>query len=67
MVGKHLKPNIYHIMPVNGDGQMRTVNQYQLQDLSKTQDVAGPASLQSSQERLQVLCFNPKVRLTKSS
>ena len=60
VVGKHPEPNLYCIMPVNGNGPEWTVNQCQLQDLGETQNDGGLTSPQNGHGGVQVPSFNPK-------
>ena len=56
LFGKHPVPNAYHI---KSKGQVWTVIQYQLQELSKTQEDKGALSSTSNNES-HVPSFNPK-------
>ena len=55
VVGKHPKPNVYCIKPVNGNGPEQMVNLHQLQDLGQTQNDGG-----------HVPSFNPKPMNSKT-
>ena len=68
VVGKHPKPNVYCIKPVNGSAPDWTVNRCQLQDLGKTQNdvMEGLTSPQDNHDGAQVPSFNPKLMNIKS-
>ena len=66
VVGKHPKPDVYCIKPVNGSGPVQTVNQCQLQDLQRTQNDGGLTSPQDNQDGTQVPSFNAKPNTNKS-
>ena len=66
VVDKHPEPNVYCIKLVNGIGPEWTVNQYQLQDLGKTQNDGGLTSPHDIHDGVQVPSFNLKPMTTKS-
>ena len=67
MVHRHAEPNVYDIKPVDGKGQVHTVNWHQLQDLERTQEDRDYKDPYPSEQGLKVPSYNPDLSKDKSS
>ena len=66
MVHRHAEPNVYDIKPVDGKGQVHTVNWHQLQDLERTQEDRDYKDPYPSEQGLKVPSYNPDLSKDKS-